>query len=400
MAEFNAMYQSLRDVVTAQQASRAQMHQRLAGLKAQAAPSTNVPKGDTMAYKFKIGDRVRTVTDWPEGGTGVVTETPDQNGGLYRLVLDPDQVQSGLWNSHPSGTTMVVPPKPKVNVSFESVILPAEKKRLILDTISQVDNHEQIFVNWGFDAVMEKGKAISMLFYGLPGTGKTLMAQAIADKFGKELKFVNTADIETPEPGGAERNLRAAFENATKTGAVLLLDECDSLITDRSRVGMILAAQINSLLSELERFEGIAIFTTNRLGALDAAFERRLALKMEFPMPTAEHRIAIWQRMFPKKAPLETGIDWTALAEVEIAGGHIKNIVLASARRAANAGLDKITEAIIWEALEHEVAALKAYQAELERYNPYYGTPVVGGQGGKPQIARSRTENLISKESM
>ena len=180
----------------------------------------------------------------------------------------------------------------------------------------------------------------------------TLMAQAIADKYHQKLKIISTAEIQTPEPGGAERNIQKAFDDAKDGKTLLLFDECNGLITDRSRVGMILVAQINSLLTGLEKYTGIAVFTTNRLEALDPAFDRRLSLKLEFPMPDAEHREKIWQRMFPKQAPLAPDIRWADLASIEIAGGHIKNVVLKAARLAATTKAKLITDEILWECLE------------------------------------------------
>lgn len=267
-------------------------------------------------------------------------------------------------------------------VGFDSVVLPAHKKQEITDAISQVDNHNLIFNKWGFSDVFEKGTAISLLFYGLPGTGKTLMAQAIADRYKRKLQMVSTAEVETPEPGGAERNLQKFFAQAQKENNVLLFDECDSLITDRGRVGMILAAQINALLTELERYTGIVIFTTNRLGALDAAFERRLSLKLEFEMPSVAERVKIWKRMFPDKAPVSKDVRWGDLAQIEIAGGHIKNVVLKAARRAAAGKLKEITDDVIWEALEKEVESMDAYTSAMDAHNPWYGTPIKGGMGG------------------
>jgi AAA+ superfamily predicted ATPase len=284
----------------------------------------------------------------------------------------------------------------KGNVDFDTVILAKDKKQQIIDAISQVDNHKLIFEDWGFNEVFEKGTAISLLFYGPPGTGKTLMAQAIADRYGRKLRLVSTAEIETPEPGGAERNLKKYFEEAQQDNAVLLFDECDSLITDRSRVGMILAAQINALLTELERYTGIVIFTTNRLGALDPAFDRRLSLKLEFPMPDAKHRVAIWQRMFPKKAPLAKDIRWEDLAEVPIAGGHIKNVVLKAARKAAAAGLKEITDDILWDCLEKEVESLESYKDALNSHNPFMGRPLPG-QGRSLSMSRAYGRRDITR---
>jgi len=224
-------------------------------------------------------------------------------------------------------------PKPKVD--FNTVVIADEKREQILEALEQVNQSDLIFKDWGFGETIEKGRGVSMLFYGPPGTGKTLMAQAIANKMEKTLKVISTADIESSAPGEAERNIRKHFADAKDGKTILLFDECDSLIFNRANTGPILGAQINELLSQIEKFDGITLFTTNRLGTLDEAVNRRLALKLEFGMPSPEERVEIWKRMFPKKAPLGKDIDWELLAEFEITGGYIKNAVLRAARAAA-----------------------------------------------------------------
>lgn len=253
--------------------------------------------------------------------------------------------------------------KPVHKVSFDSVIMPDHKKQMILEAIEQTKHHNTIFNEWGFDEVFEKGTAISMLFYGVPGTGKTLMAQAIADKLGKKLKVLGTADIESSEPGAAERAILDAFTSAGED-TVLLFDECDSLIYDRADVGVILAAQVNALLSALENYTGIVVFTTNRLGVLDEAFNRRLSLKLEFEIPDELQRIKIWQRMFPKKAPVSNSIDWHRLAKVEVTGGYIKNTVLRAVRMTASRGLNEITTETLVDALREEVKSMAEFEQQ------------------------------------
>lgn len=327
---------------------------------------------------LEAGDKLRHA-----GGLNATVNNHPGNSDFW-LVVDENGNQQASWSKigqnkiKNENWNLILK---AVGVGFESVILAEDKKQQITDAISQVDNHKLIFDEWGFGEVFEKGTAISLLFYGPPGTGKTLMAQAIADKYHRQLKMISTAEIETPEPGGAERNLQRAFAEAQSNKSVLLFDECDSLITDRGRVGMILAAQINALLTELERYTGIVIFTTNRLGALDPAFDRRLSLKLEFPMPDAKHRVHIWKRMFPEKCPLAKDIRWEDLAQIEIAGGHIKNVVLKAARKAAAGGHKEITDAILWECLEKEVESLEAYSDALNSHNPMYGRPIQGGVG-------------------
>lgn len=367
----------------------------------------NTPMATVTKPKFNVGDRVTTTGHGPgtvviAGGWNDVNGMVQPSVDSYCLELDSGESNGGS----PAGMNFLVeyltpveaPAKKPGHVEFDSVILAEDKKLQILDAISQVDNHDLIFKKWGFGEIFEKGTAISMLFYGQPETGKTLIAQAIADKYGKKLVMVSTAEIETPEPGGAERNLKKYFEEASKGGHVLLLDECDSLICHRGNVGMIVAAQINALLTELERHKGIVIFTTNRLGSLDPAFDRRLSLKLEFEMPNAEERVKIWQRMFPKKAPVQKDIDWASLAQVEIAGGHIKNVVLKAARRAAAGKLREITEEVIWDALEQEVSSNAAFQEAIDDNNPWYGTPLKGAAAMTgPGLSREPGKLAISR---
>lgn len=347
------------------------------------SPTLQQAQGNKMTRKFNPGDRVST----REEGAGTIIRfgmndraSAERRDSGYLVEMDSGEHNGGSpigMNFDTADLTLIAPaPAKKKGVSFESVILAKEKKDQIVAAISQVDHHSLIFEQWGFAEVFEKGTAISLLFWGPPGTGKTLMAQAIADKYKYGIKVISTAEIETPEPGGAERNLKKYFHEANDGKTVLLFDECDSLISNRTHVGMILAAQINALLTELENYKGIVVFTTNRLDALDPAFDRRLSLKLEFPMPDAEHREKIWKRMFPKKAPLAKDIRWADLASIEIAGGHIKNVVLSAARMAAVQKLTEINDAVLWECLEREVESRDSMQDAIASRSGAYGTPL------------------------
>lgn len=253
----------------------------------------------------------------------------------------------------------------KTTVDFDTVVIADEKRQQILQAIEQVNQQDLIFTDWGFGETIEKGRGVSMLFYGPPGTGKTLMAQAIANKLGYTLKVISTADIESSAPGEAERNIRKHFQEAKSGKTILLFDECDSLIYNRSGVGPILSAQINELLSQIERFDGITLFTTNRLGTLDEAVNRRLALKLEFSMPSQEERAEIWKRMFPAKAPLDKDVDFMRLAIIEMTGGYIKNAVLRAARMAA---ADKVPNKDKKIKMDHLIQALKLEAESMAQF--------------------------------
>lgn len=323
---------------------------------------------------FSLDDRVQHKSDRkkvPLVGT-VVAVRAYTYGNDYEVKWDDGNAG---WLSQ-GYLKKAAPPAPKIKVSFDSVILDDEKKKSILDAVNQVDNHKKIFEDWGFAEVFEKGTAISMLFYGEPGTGKTLMAQALADKLRLELKVIGNAEIDSPMPGQAERSIKAFFKESK--GKLLLFDECDSLVFDRAGVGSILAAQVNALLTSLETYEGVVVFTTNRLGTLDPAFNRRLSLKVEFDLPNQEQRVQIWKRMFPTKAPVAKDVDWEALAEFEITGGYIKNAVLRAARAAASEKANEIKMKHIAKALKEELKSKNEFESQHESL-----PRVVSGQRGR-----------------
>lgn len=217
---------------------------------------------------------------------------------------------------------------------LDKLILEDETKQEIIAVLKQHRMMNKIFVEWGLD-IIEYGRSMSMLFYGPPGTGKTWAGNCIAKAMGRELMVITAAEIQTSEPGGANRNIVAAFEQAKKTKSVLFFDECDSLITDRKHVGIILASEINSLLTALEKYEGVVIFATNRADTLDPAMERRISLMVEFKNPDQATRADIWKMMLPAKMPLEPGLTPEKLAKFDLTGGYIKNVLLNAARYAA-----------------------------------------------------------------
>lgn len=340
------------------------------------------------ARKFNNGDYVKIIRrvddNIPAGTVGIVR---GYDAGYYAVELDPNDVDDrqylhDCYGILPSGTVgfnfevsqLEVHIGPlKNHVEFDSVVIAQEKRQQILEALEQIHQRELIFDTWGFNNTVEKGRGVAMLFYGPPGTGKTLMGQAIADKLNAELKIIGTAEVQSSEPGQAERNIKEIFKKARGKNVVLFFDECDSLIYDRTVIGAILSAQVNTLLSCLEKFDGVCIFTTNRIETLDEAVNRRLALKLEFDMPDQAQRAEIWKRMFPAECPLDEDINFMKLATVEIAGGHIKNTVLRAARIAAMEKLTntekKIKMAHLVRALREEALSMAAFNKAKKNFN-------------------------------
>jgi len=97
---------------------------------------------------------------------------------------------------------------------------------------------------------------------------------------------------------------------------------------------------VNVLLQELERFDGVCILSTNRKVTLDKALARRISMKIEFKAPDGPLSRKIWDKIVPSELPVAEDVDFDELARTSFTGGEIKNIVLNAARTAMRRGAD------------------------------------------------------------
>jgi AAA+ superfamily predicted ATPase len=226
--------------------------------------------------------------------------------------------------------------------SLQDLVLPPDKLDVLADLVRRVRHRAQVLHAWGFEAVSARGQGLVALFHGPSGTGKSMAADAVAHTLGMALYRIDLAGVVSKYIGETEKNLRAVFDEADRASAVLLFDEADALFGKRSEVkdahDRYANIEINYLLQRIEQFDGIAILTTNKPAHLDDAFQRRIHVTLEFTLPRADERRRLWQRSFPRSAPLAEGIDWDFVAQhFELAGGTIRNAALGAAYLAAEA---------------------------------------------------------------
>src|SRR4249920_1417423 len=226
--------------------------------------------------------------------------------------------------------------------TLAEVVLPLPTRRTLEQALAQVRNHNLIFNRWGLGERHLSGRGLAFNFAGLPGTGKTICAEAIAYELGMKLLVVNYAEAESMWFGETPKNIVATFRAAAEQNAVLFFDEADAIAMRRSSgPGFPHEREsnltVNVLLRELEAFNGIVIFATNLAANFDPAFERRIRAHVLFEIPGPEERARIWElQIHPKKTPLAPDVDFRQLAErYVISGGNIKNVVIKAAAAAA-----------------------------------------------------------------
>ncbi len=134
--------------------------------------------------------------------------------------------------------------------------------------------------------------------YGRSGTGKSGFAQYLANFLDKALLSKKGSDLLGMYVGQTEKQIASMFEQAEQEGAILLLDEGDSFLRDRTGVHQQWeVTQVNELLIQMEKYEGIFIISTNLIENLDVASLRRFDFKIQFDYMRPEQSWAMFQEV-------------------------------------------------------------------------------------------------------
>jgi SpoVK/Ycf46/Vps4 family AAA+-type ATPase len=229
-------------------------------------------------------------------------------------------------------------------VKRETLVLCEEAAEVYDDIIEEAQNALEIEED-GFYAD-ERGRGITALFSGPSGTGKTTAAAALANQLDMDLYVIDLSQTQSKYIGETNKNLKLVFEAAQFGGVVLVFDEADSLFGKRTAVkdshDRFANQDVNFLLQGLENFDGVAILTTNLESSIDDAFQRRLRHIARFKLPTIKERQQIWQRLIPVRHHPEhtegSDLNLEHLAQIEVTGANIKNIINREGSRAVRRG--------------------------------------------------------------
>ncbi|MBI1762147.1 MAG: ATP-binding protein [Acidobacteria bacterium] len=176
---------------------------------------------------------------------------------------------------------------------------------------------------------------VRALFCGPSGTGKTLAARLLAATLHKDLYRLDLAAIVNKYIGETEKGLQRLFARAEELDVILLLDEGDALLTQRTNVtnanDRYANLETNYLLQRLETFEGILIVTTNAAERIDSAFQRRMDVVVDFRLPDAAERLSIWQLHLPEANKVEAERLLEIAGRCALTGGQVRNAALHAA---------------------------------------------------------------------
>ncbi|KAF0330094.1 AAA family ATPase [Colletotrichum asianum] len=231
------------------------------------------------------------------------------------------------------------------NEAFHCLVLPEDTK----DVIKALVTH-RVTQSKSSDLIRSKGSGLILLFHGPPGTGKTLTAESVAEHARKPLYRVTCGDIGT-QPEAVEQYLKRVLGMAKLWNCVVLLDEAEVFLQERSLKDLQRNALVSVFLRVLEYYDGILILTSNRVGTLDEGFRSRIQLALEYPKLDRVSRCKIWENFIQRlnDDPTVSGeLDiadlrnhLADLSKYELNGREIRNAINV-ARPLALSGGDKV----------------------------------------------------------
>jgi len=313
--------------------------------------------------------------------------------------------------------------------TFDDVAGADEAKRELQEIVTYLKNPSK-FEQLG--AKVPKG----VLLYGAPGTGKTLMARAVAGEAGVPFYSITGSDFMEMLVGVGAKRVREMFKNAKEAApAIIFIDELDS-IGRRRGAGLggghdEREQTLNQLLSEMDGFETnesvIVMAATNRPDILDKALLRpgRFNRRVEVGLPSQEDRISILE-IHAKNKPMADDVDFESVSRGTpgFSGADLENLLNEAAMLTARDDRKKISQRDIDMArdkiimglerrgvvLEEEERRLLAYHeaghaivaAALDNTDPVHKVTIIprGQAMGVTQQLPERDQYLYRKEHL
>lgn len=266
----------------------------------------------------------------------------------FTIVKDSDKS-----NKQEEVKTLVEQPK----WTLEEVALSKSTLDQIDQMVAYIKNREKLLNDWEFNRFLKTGSALSINFFGVPGTGKSITADAIAHKVGMSIIRANYGELESSFVGGTSDNLASVFKTAEETNSLLFFDEADAVLSRRiSNLSQAADHGVNSakstLLTLLDKFNGIIVFATNLFDNYDEAFLRRILFNIEFLAPDLAMREQLWRFHLSKKVPKEISYQHLANISDGLCGGDIKNITIKLGLKLLTEKVKSIDELLVKEEID------------------------------------------------
>ncbi|XP_061979923.1 uncharacterized protein LOC133700419 [Populus nigra] len=303
-------------------------------LKLEAKAETSKEKGKNETVTMKPGTKAEgvnaeNISEVEKKASGVKADGEDSLSASKARGVPPDNEFEKRIRPE------VIPPN-EINVTFTDIGALEETKESLQELVMLPLRRPDLFKG----GLLKPCRGI--LLFGPPGTGKTMLAKAIAKEAGASFINVSMSTITSKWFGEDEKNVRALFTLAAKVSpTIIFVDEVDSMLGQRSRAGEHEA--MRKIKNEfMTHWDGLlthqgqrilVLAATNRPFDLDEAMIRRFERRIMVGLPSSEHRESILKTLLGKENV--EGIDFKKLATMTegYSGSDLKNLCTTAAYR-------------------------------------------------------------------
>jgi len=235
----------------------------------------------------------------------------------YQKFVNANPNLSKDLSKHGDGDLTRFFPVEKPNIRFDDVAGLESVKAEINRTIIQPLQYPELYKKY------KKKMGGGILLYGVPGTGKTMIAQAIATEINATFYSIKCSDLVSKFVGDSEQNVRNLFAEARKHPvSIIFFDEFEALGTKRDSYSTVMKRLVPELLSQMQGFEKsknllLIIAASNRPWDIDSAFLRpgRFEIAIHVPLPDKQGRRKIFETKL-KDIPLSPNVSIDELVDL------------------------------------------------------------------------------------
>lgn len=190
--------------------------------------------------------------------------------------------------------------------------------------------NDTILHEWNMKSKIKPGYRV--MFYGAPGTGKTLTASLLGKFTKRDVYRIDLSMVISKYIGETEKNLSSLFDKAADKDWILFFDEADAVFGKRTNVrdahDKYANQEVSYLLQRIESHPGLVILASNFKTNIDSAFTRRFQSIIEFEMPSYEERLQLWENNLPDGIAVDKEVNFNELSKkYDITGANIVNII-------------------------------------------------------------------------
>lgn len=301
-----------------------------------------LPTGDTALFLL-AGDDLEARLRWqallwgehPLVKKGIVyLEEPAEGEPPMsgRLMLDSDYAERFISGKVRAPRLSLRFPAQRLEtaMTWDDLVLAPHTLAEVRELENWIRHGDTLMNEWNMRQKLRPG--CRALFFGPPGTGKTITATLLGKATGREVYRVDLSMVISKYIGETEKNLAGLLDKAEHKEWILFFDEADALFGKRTQVrdahDRYANQEVSFLLQRIETYDGLVILASNLASHVDEAFARRFEQLVHFPMPRQNERRLIWQKGLPPQASLESGTDLAQIAgRYELSGGMIMNVI-------------------------------------------------------------------------